>query len=122
MVSDLRPVFEQERRLIEQSINDILPEETSLLWMRQRTLWYDGHRYLRFSGDGRPQIGTRYIRQTDQRKKADGNYAERIARANSQSLNRLEKDAINFIRQTASQFSRCMPVWGRMDLMDTKVR
>jgi len=98
--------------MIEQSINEFLPGETSLLWMRQRTLWYNGHRYLRFSGEGSPKIGTRYVRQTGQHKhkRAYGNYAERIARANSRSLNRLEKDATDFIKQTASQFARCMPV------------
>lgn len=106
-VSDLRPVFEGEKRLIEQFTDGVLPEQTTLLWMNRRTLWFDGQRYLRFTGSDELQVNVRYPVHTGLHNNGLDTTAEIIATANSITLRKLEDDAINFINEAVSQFSRC---------------
>lgn len=109
-VSDLRPVFEEEKHLLEQFTEVVLPEQTTLLWMNRRTLWYNGQRYLKLTGNGKPQIQVRYPVTTDPQKNSQNITAEVILAANRATLCKLEEDAINFINETTSQFSQCLPV------------
>lgn len=109
-VSNLRPVFEEEKHLLEQFTEVVLPEQTTLLWMNHRTLWYNGQRYLKLTGNGKPQIQVRYPVTTDPQKNSQNITAEVILAANRATLCKLEEDAINFINETTSQFSQCLPV------------
>ena len=110
IASDLRPVFESEKHLIEQFTEVVLPEQTKLLWMNHRTLWYNGQRYLRLTGNGKPQIQVRYSAATSPQENNLDITAEVIATANRVTLHKLEDDAINFINETTLQFSQCLPV------------
>ena len=109
-VSELRPVFEEEKRLIKQFTGEVLPEQTTLLWMNHRTLWFDGQRYLRFTGNDKLQIQVRYPVGTEPHKNGLDKTAEVIAAANSVTLRELEYDASTFINEAISQFSQCLPV------------
>jgi len=110
IVSNLRPVFELEKHLIEQFTEVVLPEQTKLLWMNHWTLWHNGQRYLRLTGNGKPQIQVRYSTDTGPQEDSLDIKAEVISAANRVTLRKLEDDAINFINETTSQFSQCLPV------------
>lgn len=110
MVSDLRPVFEEEKQLLERLTNEIFPRETLLLWMRQRTLWYDGRRYLRFSGDNKPQIRSRYDMGGAYSGNGKRNYIEKLFRANELTLDKLQAEAIEFIKRATKQFANDVPL------------
>ena len=109
MVSDLRPVFHEEKQLLERFINEGLPEQTDLLWMNRRVLWYSGRHYLRFTGNEKPQINARYDYESTIHTNRDKNRIEMLAAANRLTLQKLERDAIDFINETTKQFNQCIP-------------
>lgn len=110
MVSDLRPVFDEEKQLIEQLTNEDLPEQTDLLWMRNRILWYKGNRYLKFIGADTLQIATRYTVDLAKSNSNHQNHIQVLKAANLPTLKKLEDDAMKFIYEASSQFRQCVPV------------
>lgn len=110
MAADLKPVFEQERRFFaeETSWPELLALELPLLWIRYKTLWYNGQRLARFSADGKPTILKKY------------DYApacldqmpdiEILHSANRTTLRKLEDDALEFVREMVEKYPQKIPI------------
>lgn len=109
-VSDLKPMFEEEKGFIEACVGEQLPEETVLLWIRQKTIWYNGQRYMRLSADGKLQVVKRYLTAQDSSLPDVKPTVEVLRRANAESLRKLEDEAINFIKEVVTAHPERLPV------------
>jgi len=107
-VSDLKPMFEEERAFYarETGWSNLLDFELPLLWMRYKTVWYNGQRLVRFSaGDGKPSVVKEYDHCLSELKPT----LETLRRANAGTLKNLEKDAIDFIKQVVTEHPKRLP-------------
>ena len=107
-VSDLKPMFEEEREFYasETGWTKLLELELSLLWMRYKTVWYNGQRLVRLSAGSGPSIVKEYDYCLSEAKPT----VETLYKANAETLQRLEGDAIDFIRQVVAQYPERPPV------------
>ena len=109
MVSDIRPMFDGEKHLLEEWIGEKLSEPTSALWMRRKTIWYNGRRYLTLSADGHPSVTKRFMVPLP-----NGSVSpptpEVLLKANASTLRDIETEAIHFIKQTTVELAGWTPV------------
>jgi len=108
--SDLKPMFDEECKFLEKEIGEKLPGGSwqDGLWMRYKTIWFNGKRLLRLSANGKPKIINEYPHR-------DGHLELCVApkilyRANKSTLNELEKEAISFVKETVKSFPGKKPV------------
>jgi len=109
MVSDIRPIFEGEKCLLEEWIQERLPQPANTLWMRRKIIWYQGRRYLSLSANGHPHITKRYA-DLSSNHSGSAPTPEVLMKANASVLKELETEAINFIKQTVDQLAGRIPV------------
>jgi len=108
--SDLKPMFEQEKHFIEACIGERLPKETALLWIRHKTIWHNGKRYMRLSADGKLQVAKRYSPVQDCSLPNIKPTPEVLMRANAETLRKLEDEAVNFIQEVVATHAKRLPV------------
>jgi len=105
VVSDMRPVFPEERYLLEQRLREKLPDPCQLLWVRRGTIWFNGAKLLRLSCGREVAILARY-----ELSKAAKRVPERIPSAsiylaaNCSMLDTLVSESMDFIRGVTQQF------------------
>lgn len=109
-VSDLKPVFEKEKDFIEHCIGEKLPDETELLWMRLKTIWFNGARYLSLFATGKPEIVKRYHYKEHEALPNPRPTIEVLRKANASTLARLENEALEFVRQMVADYPTRRPV------------
>ena len=110
VVSDMRPVFPEEKHLLEQQLGEKLPGPCELLWMRRGTIWFNGGRLLHLSSDREPSLYKRYelsrlAIQTPKRIPSAHTYLS----ANRSALEKSVCESLGFIQSAVEQF-RTRPV------------
>lgn len=113
--SDLKPMFDQECEFIERQIGRKLPGKSwrDGLWMRHKTIWFNGKRLMRLSADGKPRITREYKEYHNERKSQHLQYRitpEMLWMANRSTLDLLENEAIYFIREVTGAHPERKPV------------
>jgi phosphoadenosine phosphosulfate reductase len=109
--SDLKPMFKEECKFLEKEIRKELPGEgwQDGLWMRYKTIWYNGRRLMKLSADGKPRIIKEYHYKdslSPRKKPTVGT----LRRANYSTLKKTEKEAIIFIRRVTKKYGKKLPV------------
>lgn len=110
ITADLKPMFDEERWFFatEADWPELLNLELPLLWMRQKTLWYNGQRLARFSADGRPIIIKLYDYTPACLEQMPD--VETLRAANETALRRLEDAAVEFISEIIDEYPEKMPI------------
>ena len=108
--SDLKPMFDKECRFLEREIGKKLPAKSwrDGLWMRYKTIWFNGKRLLRVSANGKPTIIDEYTYRYDSPKHCVT--PEILYKANKSTLDELEKESISFIKEIIKSYPRKKPV------------
>lgn len=108
--SDLKPMFNEECRFLEKEIGKKLRGRSwqDGLWMRYKTIWFNGNRLLRLSSKGKPTI----INECPHRDSLFKRHitAEILYKANKSTLDKLEKEAISFIKEIVNCYSERIPI------------
>jgi phosphoadenosine phosphosulfate reductase len=110
--SDLKPMFNEECKFLEKEIGKKLPGESwqDGLWMRYKTIWFEGRKIFRLSASGKPTITKEHLHRnnfTDNRKYIT---QRTLYKANKSAMDELEKKAISFIKETIKSFPKRKPV------------
>lgn len=113
--SDLKPMFNKEVKLLEKLLKRKLPGEDwrDGLWMRYRTMWFQGKRFLHLSVEKTTRqliISKDYsdkISTDISSKKVTSNL---LLRANRSTIDKLEAEAVVFIRKIIGKYHRRKPV------------
>lgn len=107
---DLKPMFKDECEFLEREIGKKLPGGgwQDGLWMRLKTIWYNGKRFLRLSADGKPKIIKEY--NTDWDIPINKPTEETLYKANKSTLENLENEAISFIQKIINEYPIRKPV------------
>lgn len=108
--SDLKPMFKEECEFLEKEIEKKLPGKgwQDGLWMRQKTIWYNGKHFLRLSADGKPTIVKEYNENWDI--PINKPTEETLYKANKSTLDVLENEAISFIQTIVNEHPIRKPV------------
>lgn len=110
--SDLKPMFKKETNFISKEIERQLPgnDWKDGLWMRYKTVWWNGRHLLRLSADGKPKIIKNYHNTKTfnfHKKPVNKNI---LHKANKTTIARLEKEAVVFIREIVKKYPNRKPV------------
>jgi len=109
--SDLKPMFDKECIFLEKEICKELPGKSwqDGLWMRYKTVWFNGRKLFRLSANGKPIIIREYLYRNNS---TNNKYITRqtLYKANKSTINELEKKAISFIKETIESFPKRKPV------------
>ena len=110
--SDLKPMFNEECRFLEKEIGKKLPGKSwqDGLWMRYKTIWFNGKRLLRLSANGKPKIMKEYSNRDNYPNLGHYITRETLYRANKSTLDELEKEAISFIIEIIKSYPKRNPV------------
>lgn len=110
IAADLKPMFDEERRFFatEADWPELLNLELPLLWMRQKTIWYNGQRLARLSADGKPRIVKRY--DYTPACLAHMSNVETLHAANKTALHKVEDAAVEFIREIIAEHPQRLPI------------
>lgn len=108
--SDLKPIFNEECRFLEKEINKKLPGKSwqDGLWMRYKTIWFNGERLLRLSANGKPTIIKEYLYKIISHREPVT--SEALYKANKSTLDQLEKEAMSFIKEIIKAYPGKRPV------------
>lgn len=108
--SDLKPIFNEECRFLEKEINKKLPGKSwqDGLWMRYKTIWFNGERLLRLSANGKPTIIKEYLYKIISTREPVT--SEALYKANKSTLDQLEKEAMSFIKEIIKSYPGKRPV------------
>jgi len=108
--SDLKPMFQRECTFLEAEIGKKLPGKSwqDGIWMRHKTIWFNGKRLFRLSANGKPTIINAYPLRDDSSKHCVT--PEILYKANKSTLDKLEKEAISFIRETIKSYPGRKPI------------
>jgi len=108
--SDLKPMFKEECEFLEKEIEKKLPGKgwQDGLWMRQKTIWFNGKHFLRLSADGKPTIVKGYNENWDI--PINKPTEETLYKANKSTLDVLENEAISFIQTIVNEHPIRKPV------------
>jgi phosphoadenosine phosphosulfate reductase len=109
--SDLKPMFSEECRFLEKESGRKLPGRSWLdgLWMRYKSIWFNGKRLLRLSANGKPTIIKEYFHR-DLTNTNQYVTQKTLYKANKTTLDGLEKKAISFIKEIIKSFPGRKPV------------
>lgn len=108
--SDLKPMFEKECKFLESEIGRKLPGKNweDGLWMRYKTIWYNGERLFRLSADGKPKVTKGYpFKNSPPRKKPT---IQILKKANYSTFIKKEKRAITFICKVMNKYPKRLPI------------
>lgn len=108
--SDLKPMFKKECKFLEREIGRKLPGKNweDGLWMRYKTIWYNGERLFRLSADGKPKVTKEYpFKNSPPRKKPT---IQILKKANYSTLIKKEKRAIVFICRVMKNYPKKLPI------------
>ena len=107
MCSDLKPMFEEECEFLEEETGRLLPGKgwQDGLWMRYKTIWFNGRRLMRLSAHGKPVIIKEYLPIDTLRKPHNRVSPEILYRANESALDQLEQEAISFVRDIVELYA-----------------
>ncbi|GFP22601.1 phosphoadenosine phosphosulfate reductase [Candidatus Hakubella thermalkaliphila] len=110
--SDLKPVFEKECKFLEKEMDKRLPGNSwqNGLWMRYKTIWFNGKRLFRLSANGKPTIMKEYLCRDNLTNLDHYITAEILYKANKSTLDELEKEAVSFIREIIKSYPKREPV------------
>jgi len=110
--SDLKPMFAQECEFLERQTGRKLPGGSwrDGLWMRYKTIWFNGERLMRLSADGKPRIIKEYHNERGSQHPRYRITPEVLWMANKSTLDSLENEAIYFIRQVTGAYLERKPV------------
>lgn len=108
--SDLKPMFEDECIFLEEEVGKKLPGKgwQDGLWMRYKTIWFNGKRLLRLSANGKPTIMKEYASRDDSPKHCVT--PKILCKANKSTLDELEKKAISFIKEIIKSYPGRKPI------------
>ena len=108
--SDLKPMFNVECEFLETKIGKKLPGKSwqDGLWMRYKTIWFNGKRLLRLSANGNPTIINEYPPSDDSPQHCVT--PEILYKANKSTLDELEKEAISFIKKIIKCYPERKPI------------
>lgn len=108
--SDLKPMFKEECEFLEKEINKELPGKNwkDRLWMRYKTIWFNGKRLLRFSANGKPTAIKEYFNRDSSPKHCIT--PKILYQANKSALDELEKEAISFIKEIIKSYPERKPI------------
>lgn len=110
--SDLKPMFKEECEFLERETGKKLPGKgwQDGLWMRYKTIWFNGRRLFRLSANGKPVIIKEY-RFSDNSDQPDRRPTKEILyRANKSTLDVIEHEAVYFIQQIVKEYPERKPV------------
>lgn len=110
--SDLKPMFSEECRFLEKESGKELPGKSwqDGLWMRHKTIWFNGKKLFRLSANGNIKIVKDYSPKTDL---VHSNYyitPKILYMANKSTLDNLEKKAILFIKEIIKSYPDRRPL------------
>ncbi|PKM79168.1 MAG: hypothetical protein CVU88_07170 [Firmicutes bacterium HGW-Firmicutes-13] len=108
--SDLKPIFNEECRFLEKETSKKLPAQSwhNGLWIRHKTIWFNGEKLLRLSANGKPTIAKGYPYKDSLYK---GYITPNIIyKANKVTLDKLEKEAILFIKDIIKSHPERKPI------------
>ena len=109
--SDLKPMFKEECEFLERETGKKLPGKgwRDGLWMRYKTIWFNGRRLFRLSANGKPVIIKEYpFHDLDH---PDCRLTQEILyRANKSTLDAIEYEAISFIQKIVKEYPGRKPV------------
>lgn len=110
--SDLKPMFNEECRFLEKEIGQKLLGKSwqDGLWMRYRTIWFRGKRFLRLSANGKPRILKEFSVNYNKVFSPDQISSKLLYRSNKSTLDRLEQNAISFIKQIVKKYPWRKPI------------
>lgn len=110
--SDLKPMFDKECIFLGKEICKKLPGKSwqDGLWMRYKTVWFDGKKLLRVSANGKPTLIKEYPYRNNFTNNREPITHQVLYKANKSTINELEKKAISFIKETLKSFPKRKPV------------
>jgi len=105
-------MFKQECEFLENETGTMLPGEgwQHGLWMRYKTVWFNGRRFMRLSADGKPVIVKEYQPIHSLGQSTNSVTPEILYRANRSILDKREQEAISFVRDIAKLHADRRPV------------
>jgi len=97
--SDLKPMFGEECKFLEKETGKLLPGKgwQDGLWMRYKTIRFNGQRFMRLAADGKPVILKEYLPMDTLSNPHNHVSPETLYRANQSVLDELEEEAISLL-------------------------
>jgi len=111
MCSDLKPMFEGECKFLENEIGKKLPGIgwQDRLWIRHKTVWFNGKKLMHLSSNGKPMIVKEYL-LGEETCFSHRITPEIVYRANKNTLDKLEEQAISFVKEIIEEYPKRKPV------------
>jgi phosphoadenosine phosphosulfate reductase len=105
-------MFEEECKLLEEETGRLLPGRgwQDGLWMRHKTIWFHGKTLMRLSSNGKPMVMKEYVADHWETTPTHSVTPETLYRANESALQKLEEEAIAFVRQVVASYPERKPV------------
>lgn len=109
---DLKPMFEEECRFLEKEISEKFPGKNwhDGLWMRHKTIWFNGKRLFRLSANGNLKIVKDYSSKYNLVHSTNYITPNILYKANKSTLDNLEEKAILFIKETIKSSPNRRPI------------
>lgn len=106
--SDFKPMFNEECEFLEKETGRKLPGKSwqDGLWMRYKTIWFNGERLARLSANGKPAIKKDYSYKDNLYNLDHYVTPEILYKANKSTLDELEKEAILFIKEIIKSYPK----------------
>lgn len=110
--SDLKPMWKEEVKFIEKRTAKRLPGRSwqDGLWTRHRTIWFQGRRLFRLHCGSDLKIDEKHPISMETRIRSAPITKNIVYEGNRSSLEKLEKEAISFIREIIGEFPTKKPV------------
>jgi phosphoadenosine phosphosulfate reductase len=110
--SDLKPMFGKECEFLEKEAGLHLPGRgwQDRLWMRYKTIWFNGHRITRLSAQGKPVKVKEYLPLDSRSKPEESVSPEILYKANKSTIDQREQEAITFIKDVVELYPKRRPV------------
>ena len=104
--SDLKPMFDEECSFLEREIGKELPAKSwqNGLWIRYKTIWFNGKKLLRLSATGKVTIINEYPYKYSSLK--NNVTPEILYRANKPTLDELERKRSHLLRKLLNHIHR----------------
>lgn len=105
-------MFEEECKFLEKETGRLFPGKgwQDGLWMRYKTIWFNGKALMRLSANGKPMIMNEDPPNNCQTFSSHRVTPEILYRANQSSLQELEELAISFVKEVIERYPERKPV------------
>ena len=99
-------MFREECKFLEKETGKLLPGKgwQDGLWMRYKTIRFNGQRFMRLAADGKPVILNEYLPMDTLSNPHNHVSPETLYRANQSLLDQLEQEAISFVRDVVEYY------------------